>query len=38
MDTKTLNIPPEIKREIEEFTVEVERLNRGEVMVNRQTF
>ena len=31
MDTKTLNIPPEIKREIEEFTVEVERLNRGEV-------
>ncbi len=31
MDTKTLNIPPEVKREIEEFTAEVERLNRGEV-------
>ncbi|KMP11949.1 sulfite reductase [Candidatus Nitromaritima sp. SCGC AAA799-C22] len=31
MDTRTLNIPPEVKREIEEFTAEVERLNRGEV-------
>lgn len=31
MDTKTLNIPSHIKREIEEFTAEVERLNRGEV-------
>ena len=31
MDTKTLNIPPEVKREIEEFAAEVERLNRGKV-------
>ncbi|OGW28317.1 MAG: sulfite reductase, partial [Nitrospinae bacterium RIFCSPLOWO2_12_FULL_47_7] len=31
MDIKTLNIPPEVKREIEEFAAEVERLNRGEV-------
>ena len=31
MDTRTLNIPPEVKREIEEFTAEVERLNRGKV-------
>jgi len=31
MDTSTLNIPPEVKREIEEFTAEVERLNRGKV-------
>ena len=31
MDIKTLNIPPEVKQEIEEFTAEVERLNRGEV-------
>ena len=31
MDTSTLNIPPEVKKEIEEFTAEVERLNRGKV-------
>ncbi len=31
MDTSALNIPPEVKREIEEFTAEVERLNRGKV-------
>ncbi|MCH8156665.1 MAG: sulfurtransferase TusA family protein [Nitrospinae bacterium] len=31
MDIKTLNIPPEVKREIEGFAAEVERLNRGEV-------
>jgi len=31
MDIKTLSIPPEVKQEIEEFTAEVERLNRGEV-------
>lgn len=31
MDAKTLNIPEEIKREIETFAAEVERLNRGEV-------
>ncbi len=31
MDIKTLNIPPEVKREIEEFAAEVERRNRGEV-------
>jgi len=31
MDIKSLNIPPEVKREIEEFTAEVERRNRGEV-------
>ncbi|MFQ5443798.1 MAG: nitrite/sulfite reductase, partial [Nitrospinales bacterium] len=31
MDSKTLNIPPEVKQEIEEFASEVERLHRGEV-------
>ncbi len=31
MDAKTLNIPDEVKREIETFAAEVERLNRGEV-------
>ncbi|HJN99728.1 MAG TPA: sulfite reductase, partial [Nitrospinaceae bacterium] len=31
MDTRTLNIPPEVKQEIEEFAAEVERLSRGEV-------
>lgn len=31
MDTRTLNIPPEIKRELDEFAAEVERLQRGEV-------
>ncbi len=31
MDTRNLNIPLEVKQEIEEFTAEVERLNRGEV-------
>ncbi|GJL80270.1 MAG: hypothetical protein NPINA01_32590 [Nitrospinaceae bacterium] len=31
MDIKTLNIPDEVKREIEEFAAEVERRNRGEV-------
>ena len=31
MNTRTLNIPPEVKREIEEFASEVERLHRGEV-------
>ena len=31
MDARTLNIPSEVKREIEEFTAEVERLNRGKV-------
>ncbi|MFQ5671721.1 MAG: sulfurtransferase TusA family protein [Nitrospinales bacterium] len=31
MDAKALNIPPEVKREIEEFAAEVERLNRGEI-------
>lgn len=31
MDTRTLNIPSEVKQEIEEFAAEVERLNRGEV-------
>ena len=31
MDIKSLNIPPEVKREIEEFAAEVERRNRGEV-------
>lgn len=31
MDARTLNIPPEVKQEIEEFAAEVERLNRGEV-------
>lgn len=31
MDIKSLNIPPEVKRELEEFSAEVERRNRGEV-------
>jgi sulfite reductase (ferredoxin) len=31
MDTKALNIPDEVKQEIEAFAAEVERLNRGEV-------
>ena len=31
MDTKSLNIPEEVKREIDTFAAEVERLNRGEV-------
>ncbi len=31
MDTKALNIPPHIKKEIDDFAAEVERLNRGEV-------
>ncbi len=31
MDAKTLNIPEEVKQEIEAFAAEVERLNRGEV-------
>ena len=31
MDTKTLNIPDEVKQEIDAFAAEVERLNRGEV-------
>lgn len=31
MDIRTLNIPPEVKREVEEFAAEVERLHRGEV-------
>ncbi len=31
MDINTLNIPPQVKREIEEFASEVERLHRGEV-------
>ncbi len=31
MDTKTLNIPDEVRQEIEAFAAEVERLNRGEV-------
>lgn len=31
MNIKMLNIPPEVKQEIEEFAAEVERLNRGEV-------
>ena len=31
MDTKALNIPDEIRQEIEAFAAEVERLNRGEV-------
>ena len=31
MDIKSLNIPPDVKREIEEFTAEVERRSRGEV-------
>ena len=31
MDMKTLNLPPEVKQEIEDFAAEVERLERGEV-------
>ncbi|PIQ96999.1 MAG: sulfite reductase, partial [Nitrospinae bacterium CG11_big_fil_rev_8_21_14_0_20_56_8] len=31
MNTKLLNLPPEIRKEIEEFASEVERLHRGEV-------
>ncbi|MBI4385044.1 MAG: sulfurtransferase TusA family protein [Nitrospinae bacterium] len=31
MDIRTLNIPPELKREIEDFAAEVERRNRGEI-------
>ena len=31
MDTKTLNIPDEVRQEIDAFAAEVERLNRGEV-------
>lgn len=31
MDIKTLNIPKEVKQEIEDFAAEVERLERGEV-------
>ncbi|MBM15404.1 MAG: sulfite reductase [Nitrospina sp.] len=31
MDAKSLNIPEEVKREIDTFAAEVERLNRGEV-------
>jgi len=31
MDIKSLSIPEEVKREIEDFTAEVERRNRGEV-------
>jgi sulfite reductase (ferredoxin) len=31
MDTKALDIPDEVKQEIEAFAAEVERLNRGEV-------
>jgi len=31
MDIKSLNIPPEVKREIEDFAAEIERRNRGEV-------
>ena len=31
MDLKTLNLPPEVKQEIEDFAAEVERLERGEV-------
>ena len=31
MDTESLNIPEEVKREIDTFAAEVERLNRGEV-------
>lgn len=34
MNIKMLNIPPEVKREIEDFAAEVERLNRGEVSVD----
>ena len=31
MDTRSLNIPEEVKREIDTFAAEVERLNRGQV-------
>jgi sulfite reductase (ferredoxin) len=31
MNTRTLNIPLEVQREIDEFAAEVERLNRGDV-------
>jgi sulfite reductase (ferredoxin) len=31
MDLETLNLPPEVKQEIEDFAAEVERLERGEV-------
>ena len=31
MDNKTLNIPDEVRQEIDAFAAEVERLNRGEV-------
>ena len=31
MDTKALNIPNEVRQEIDAFAAEVERLNRGEV-------
>jgi sulfite reductase beta subunit-like hemoprotein/TusA-related sulfurtransferase/uncharacterized protein (UPF0332 family) len=31
MDLETLNLPPEVKQEIEDFAAEVERLGRGEV-------
>ena len=31
MDAKTLNIPQKVKRVIEIFATEIERLNRGEV-------
>ncbi len=31
MDTKALNIPDEVRKEIDAFAAEVERLNRGEV-------
>ena len=33
MDIKTLNIPPEVKQELEDFASEVERLNSGKVGV-----
>ncbi|MEE8127034.1 MAG: hypothetical protein V3T45_00670, partial [Nitrospinaceae bacterium] len=31
MNLETLNLPPEVKQEIEDFAAEVERLERGEV-------
>jgi sulfite reductase (ferredoxin) len=31
MDLETLNLPPEVKQEIEDFAAEVERLEKGEV-------
>jgi sulfite reductase (ferredoxin) len=31
MDLKTLNLPPEVRQEIEDFAAEVERLQKGEV-------